>query len=96
MGRTSRWTKVDTCWGNGTSSSWACELYFDKIHDIYWARVRAVDGDKLSEWAYSSELQLYRDSKDQGAPSAGLLLFLGGQWEEGSLERSAGIWWEMT
>lgn len=53
-------------------------------------------GDKLSEWAYSSELQLYRDSKDQGAPSAGLLLFLGGQWEEGSLERSAGIWWEIT
>ncbi|XP_009927202.2 interferon lambda receptor 1-like isoform X2 [Haliaeetus albicilla] len=60
--RTSRWTKVDTCWGNSTSSSWACELYFDKIHDIYWARVRAVAGDKLSEWAYSSELQLYRDT----------------------------------
>ncbi|KAM9600690.1 fatty-acid amide hydrolase 2 isoform 4-T4 [Morphnus guianensis] len=60
--RTSRWTKVDTCWGNSTSSSWACELYFDKIHDIYWARVRAVAGGKLSEWAYSSELQLYRDT----------------------------------
>ncbi|XP_050758004.1 interleukin-20 receptor subunit alpha-like [Gymnogyps californianus] len=60
--RTSRWTKADTCWGNSTGSSWACELYFDKIHDIYWARVRAVAGGELSEWAYSSELQPYRDT----------------------------------
>ncbi|XP_056215386.1 uncharacterized protein LOC130158629 isoform X2 [Falco biarmicus] len=60
--RTSPWTKADTCGGNSTGSSWACELYFDKIHDIYWARVRAVAGGKLSKWASSSELQLYRDS----------------------------------
>ncbi|KAM6056956.1 uncharacterized protein LJ206_015203 isoform 2-T2 [Theristicus caerulescens] len=62
MGRTSHWTKADVCWGNSTGSSWACELYFDKIHDIYWARVRAVARDELSEWAYSSELQPYRDT----------------------------------
>ncbi|XP_056215387.1 uncharacterized protein LOC130158629 isoform X3 [Falco biarmicus] len=60
--RTSPWTKADTCGGNSTGSSWACELYFDKIHDIYWARVRAVAGGKLSKWASSSELQLYRDT----------------------------------
>ncbi|XP_068275888.1 interleukin-20 receptor subunit alpha-like [Nyctibius grandis] len=60
--RTSRWTKADACWGNSTGSSWACELYFDKIHDIYWARVRAVAGGELSGWAYSSELQPYRDT----------------------------------
>jgi len=98
MGRTSHWTKADECWRNGTGSSWACELYFDKIHDIYWARVRAVAGGELSQWAYSSELQPYRDSKDQGAPSAGLLPFpgWGGQWGEGSLGRSGGLWWEIT
>ncbi|KAM6323084.1 uncharacterized protein O3Q21_005778 [Podargus strigoides] len=62
MSRTSRWTKADTCWGNSTGSSWACELYFDKIHDIYWARVRAVAGGELSEWTRSGELQLYRDT----------------------------------
>ncbi|KAM6061150.1 uncharacterized protein VSU04_008782 isoform 2-T2 [Chlamydotis macqueenii] len=60
--RTSRWTKADACRGKSTGSSWACELYFDKIHDIYWARVRAVARDKLSKWAYSSELQPYRDT----------------------------------
>ncbi|XP_075018760.1 interleukin-20 receptor subunit alpha-like [Calonectris borealis] len=60
--RISRWTKADACWGNSTGSSWECELYFDKIHDIYWARVRAVVGGELSEWAYSSELQPYRDT----------------------------------
>ncbi|XP_075369098.1 uncharacterized protein LOC142415039 isoform X1 [Mycteria americana] len=60
--RTSRWTKADACWGNSTGSSWGCELYFDKIHDIYWARVRAVAGGELSKWAYSSELQPYRDT----------------------------------
>lgn len=73
-----------------------CELYFDKIHDIYWARVRAVAGGELSEWAYSSELQPYRDSKDQGAPSARLLLFPRGRGGEGSLERSGGIRWEVS
>ncbi|XP_013813803.1 interleukin-20 receptor subunit alpha-like isoform X3 [Apteryx mantelli] len=60
--RTSPWTKADTCWGNSSSSSWTCELYFEDIHDIYWARVRAVDGDKLSKWVSSSELQPYRDT----------------------------------
>ncbi|KAM6381140.1 uncharacterized protein J5M81_009125 isoform 1-T2 [Pluvialis apricaria] len=60
--RTSHWTKADTCWMNSTGSPWVCELYFDKIHDIYWARVRAVAGGELSEWAYSSELQPYRDT----------------------------------
>lgn len=65
MGRTSQWTDAGACWGNSTGPSWVCELYFDKIHDIYWARVRAVAGGKHSEWAYSRELQLYRDSKDQ-------------------------------
>ncbi|XP_064374094.1 uncharacterized protein LOC112987774 isoform X2 [Dromaius novaehollandiae] len=60
--RTSHWTKADTCWGNSTSSSWTCELYFEDIYGIYWARVRAVDGDELSEWVCSSELQPYRDT----------------------------------
>ncbi|XP_061862959.1 interferon lambda receptor 1-like [Colius striatus] len=60
--RSSRWTKADACWGNSTSSSWACKLYFGRIHDLYWARVRAVAGAELSEWAYSSELQPYRDT----------------------------------
>ncbi|XP_026704474.1 uncharacterized protein LOC113480087 isoform X1 [Athene cunicularia] len=60
--RIPHWTKADTCWGNSTGSSWACELYFDKIHDIYWARVRAVARGELSRWAYSSELQPYRDT----------------------------------
>ncbi|XP_057230984.1 uncharacterized protein LOC130578711 [Malurus melanocephalus] len=67
--RASNWTKAGACRGN-SRSSWVCELYFDRIHDIYWARVRAVAGGDQSEWASSSELQLYRDSKDQGAPSA--------------------------
>ncbi|XP_075576885.1 uncharacterized protein LOC142594841 [Pelecanus crispus] len=60
--RASHWTKADACWGNSTGSSWVCELYFDKIHDMYWARVRAVARGELSKWAYSSELQLYRDT----------------------------------
>ncbi|XP_032851325.2 interferon lambda receptor 1-like isoform X2 [Tyto alba] len=60
--RTPRWTKADTCWGNSTGSSWTCELYFDEIHDIYWARVRAAARGELSKWAYSSELQPYRDT----------------------------------
>ncbi|XP_030354481.1 uncharacterized protein LOC115613306 isoform X5 [Strigops habroptila] len=60
--RTSQWTDAGACWGNSTGPSWVCELYFDKIHDIYWARVRAVARGKHSEWAYSSELQLYRDT----------------------------------
>lgn len=58
-----------------------CELYFDRIHDIYWARVRAVAGGEQSEWANSNELQLYRDSKDWGALPAGL--FLGASGERG-------------
>ncbi|XP_068871907.1 interferon lambda receptor 1-like isoform X2 [Aphelocoma coerulescens] len=41
LGRTSNWTKAGACGGN-SRSSWVCELYFDRIHDIYWARVRAV------------------------------------------------------
>ncbi|XP_064319610.1 interleukin-20 receptor subunit alpha-like isoform X1 [Phalacrocorax carbo] len=60
--RTSRWTKADACWGNSTGSSWMCELYFDDIYNIYWARVRAVARGELSKWAYSSELQPYRDT----------------------------------
>ncbi|XP_064526431.1 uncharacterized protein LOC135421707 isoform X1 [Pseudopipra pipra] len=59
--RTSSWIKADACRGNSTGS-WECELYFDRIHDIYWARVRAVAGGEQSEWASSSELQLYRDT----------------------------------
>ncbi|XP_017938708.1 uncharacterized protein LOC108641416 [Manacus vitellinus] len=58
---TSSWIKADACRGNSTGS-WECELYFDRIHDIYWARVRAVAGGEQSEWASSSELQLYRDT----------------------------------
>ncbi|XP_065546036.1 uncharacterized protein LOC136019607 isoform X1 [Lathamus discolor] len=60
--RTSQWIDAGACWGNSTGPSWVCELYFDKIHDIYWARVRAVAGGEHSEWAYSRELQLYRDT----------------------------------
>ncbi|XP_063273006.1 uncharacterized protein LOC134560688 isoform X2 [Prinia subflava] len=60
LGRTSNWTKAGACGGN-SRSSWVCELYFDRIHDIYWARVRVVAGGEQSEWASSSELQLYRD-----------------------------------
>lgn len=69
-------------------------MYFDKIHDMYWARVRAVAGGELSEWAYSSDLQPYRDSKDQAAPAAGLLP--AGWRGERSLERSGGMQWEMV
>ncbi|XP_071613938.1 uncharacterized protein [Heliangelus exortis] len=58
---TSHWIKAHACWGNSTSSSWACELHFGNIYDIYWARVRAVARGELSEWASSSELQPYRD-----------------------------------
>ncbi|PKU39583.1 interleukin-20 receptor subunit alpha-like isoform x2 [Limosa lapponica baueri] len=61
-GRNSPWTKAGACWGNSTGSSRACELYFDDIYDIYWARVRAVAGGELSEWVNSSELQPYRDT----------------------------------
>ncbi|XP_062359042.1 interleukin-22 receptor subunit alpha-2-like isoform X2 [Cinclus cinclus] len=59
--RASSWTKAGAC-GENSSSSWVCELYFDRIHDIYWARVRVVAGGEQSEWASSSELQLYRDT----------------------------------
>ncbi|XP_039940054.1 uncharacterized protein LOC120762085 isoform X2 [Hirundo rustica] len=41
--RTSNWTKACACRGNSRSSL-VCELYFDRIHDIYWARVRVVAG----------------------------------------------------
>ncbi|XP_037978966.1 interferon gamma receptor 1-like [Motacilla alba alba] len=59
--RTSNWTKAGAYGGN-SRTSWQCELYFDRIHDIYWARVRVVAGGEQSEWASSSELQLYRDT----------------------------------
>lgn len=62
-------TKVDTCWRNSTRSSHTCELYFEDIHKIYWARVRAMDGAWVSEWAVSDDLQPYRDSKDLGEPT---------------------------
>ncbi|XP_041280140.1 uncharacterized protein LOC121346419 isoform X2 [Onychostruthus taczanowskii] len=61
LGRTSNWTKAGAC-GGSSRNSWVCELYFDRIHDIYWARVRMVAGGEQSEWASSSELQLYRDT----------------------------------
>lgn len=80
LGRTSNWTKAGACGGNSRSPL-VCELYFDRIHDIYWARVRAVAGGEQSEWANSNELQLYRDSKDWGALPAGL--FLGASGERG-------------
>ncbi|XP_074407519.1 uncharacterized protein LOC102061346 isoform X1 [Zonotrichia albicollis] len=59
--RTSNWTKAGAYGGNCRNSC-VCELYFDRIHDIYWARVRVVAGGERSEWAISSELQLYRDT----------------------------------
>ncbi|XP_068061125.1 uncharacterized protein [Anomalospiza imberbis] len=70
--RTSNWTKAGACGGN-SRDSWGCELYFDRIHDIYWARVRVVAGGEQSEWASSSELQLYRDTI-VGPPKLSLLL----------------------
>ncbi|XP_013057341.3 uncharacterized protein [Anser cygnoides] len=60
--RTSNWTRADASWGNHTSSPWVCQLYFDEIYDIYWARVRAAEDGELSPWVYSSELQPYRDT----------------------------------
>ncbi|XP_014811560.1 PREDICTED: interleukin-20 receptor subunit alpha-like isoform X1 [Calidris pugnax] len=72
-GRNSPWTKAGACWGNSTGSSWACELYFDDIYDIYWARVRAEAGGELSEWVSSSELQPYRDTM-VGPPTLSWLL----------------------
>ncbi|KAL9837079.1 interleukin-22 receptor subunit alpha-1-like isoform 3-T4 [Geothlypis trichas] len=59
--RTSNWTKAGAYGGNSRNSC-VCELYFDRIHDIYWARVRVVAGGEQSEWAISNELQLYRDT----------------------------------
>ncbi|XP_056347015.1 basic salivary proline-rich protein 2-like isoform X2 [Oenanthe melanoleuca] len=59
--RTSSWTKAGACGGN-SSSSCVCKLYFENIYEIYWARVRVVAGGEQSEWASSSELQLYRDT----------------------------------
>ncbi|XP_030128592.2 uncharacterized protein [Taeniopygia guttata] len=41
--RTSNWTKAGAC-GENSRNSWGCELHFDRIHDIYWARVRVVAG----------------------------------------------------
>lgn len=90
LGRASNWTKAGACRGN-SRSSWVCELYFDRIHDIYWARVRAVAGGEQSEWAGSNELQLYRDSKDQEFLQLASSWGVGGEWGEGSLERSDGI-----
>ncbi|RLW02587.1 hypothetical protein DV515_00007028 [Chloebia gouldiae] len=72
LGRTSNWTKAGACGGN-SRNSWGCELHFDRIHDIYWARVRVVAGGEQSEWAGSSELQLYRDTI-VGPPKLSLLL----------------------
>ncbi|XP_065412365.1 interleukin-20 receptor subunit alpha-like [Chrysemys picta bellii] len=60
--RSSNWTKVDTCWRNSTRSSHTCKLHFEDIHKMYWARVRAMDGAQMSEWAISNELQPYRDT----------------------------------
>lgn len=77
-GRTSHWTRADTCGENSTGSSWACELHFNDIHGIYWARVRAVQDGEPSPWVSSSELLPYRDSKE---PSSTFLLLLGGSYE---------------
>ncbi|XP_053811378.1 interleukin-22 receptor subunit alpha-2-like isoform X4 [Vidua chalybeata] len=70
--RTSNWTKAGAC-GRNSRNSQGCELYFDRIHDIYWARVRVVAGGEQSEWASSSELQLYRDTI-VGPPKLSFLL----------------------
>ncbi|KAG6923187.1 interleukin 22 receptor subunit alpha 2, partial [Chelydra serpentina] len=71
--RSSNWTKVDTCWRNSTRSSHICKLYFEDIHKMYWARVRATDGAWVSEWAISNELQPYRDTI-VGPPNMTLIL----------------------
>ncbi|POI26017.1 hypothetical protein CIB84_010234 [Bambusicola thoracicus] len=60
--RTSHWIRADTCGKNSTGSSWACELHFNDIHGIYWARVRAVQDGEPSPWVSSSELLPYRDT----------------------------------
>ncbi|XP_050821472.1 uncharacterized protein LOC127056985 [Gopherus flavomarginatus] len=60
--RSSNWTKVDTCWRNSNRSSHTCKLYFEDIHKLYWARVRAMDGAQVSKWTISNELQPYRDT----------------------------------
>ncbi|XP_025061739.1 interleukin-10 receptor subunit alpha-like isoform X1 [Alligator sinensis] len=60
--RSSKWTKVDTCWKNSTRSFWTCKLFFEDIHILYWARVRAVNGVNVSKWVISNELQPYRDT----------------------------------
>ncbi|CAM4718330.1 unnamed protein product [Lepidochelys kempii] len=71
--RSSNWTKVDTCWRNSTKSSHTCKLYFEDIHKMYWARVRAMDGTWVSKWTISNELQPYRDTI-VGPPNLTLIL----------------------
>ncbi|XP_075797375.1 uncharacterized protein LOC102453029 isoform X2 [Pelodiscus sinensis] len=60
--RSSDWTKVDPCWRDGPGAAPTCRLYFEDMHNMYWARVRATDGARVSDWAVSNELLPYRDT----------------------------------
>nr|XP_025040071.1 interleukin-22 receptor subunit alpha-2-like [Pelodiscus sinensis] len=46
--RSSDWTKVDPCWRDGPGAAPTCRLYFEDMHNMYWARVRATDGARVS------------------------------------------------
>lgn len=58
------WIKEPSCGRRNLRRNLSCQLHLPDLLKFYLARVRAQDGGRLSEWAYSDSLQPYKDSKE--------------------------------
>ncbi|XP_060126108.1 uncharacterized protein LOC118084271 isoform X2 [Zootoca vivipara] len=56
------WIKEPSCKRRNLRGNRSCQLHLPNLLSFYQARVRAQDGGRLSEWAYSKPLQLYKDT----------------------------------
>nr|XP_020660348.1 interferon lambda receptor 1 isoform X2 [Pogona vitticeps] len=55
------WVKETSCRGNNLKVIQSCQLHLPDLYTHYYARVRAQDGSRWSDWANSNTLQLYKD-----------------------------------
>ncbi|XP_028571553.2 uncharacterized protein LOC114589359 [Podarcis muralis] len=56
------WIKEPSCRRRNLRGNLSCQLHLPDLLKFYLARVRAQDGGRLSEWAYSDSLQPYKDT----------------------------------
>ncbi|XP_044283134.1 uncharacterized protein LOC123021937 [Varanus komodoensis] len=56
------WIRETSCRGSHLRQTQKCPLHLPHLFSAYQARVRARDGSRLSAWAPSNGLQLYKDT----------------------------------